>query len=173
MKLLCLRLKQAFCRGEGKLNLKVVCSHCIIISQGSSGSSTFFVSHESPYFSHYNPKISASNSLYFGSYSTGVSQPFFMEGQRKFKKKICSMAKWTPLSDELSLYISMYSRGDQRAKLNWSAAGFVENPCYSRKCTYFRYTNFDFLMYFHNSLISPVSHTYFCPRRENKKVTLR
>ena len=29
----------------------------------------FLVSNESPYFSHYNPKISASNSLYFGSYS--------------------------------------------------------------------------------------------------------
>ena len=27
----------------------------------------FLVSNESPYFSHYNRKISASNSLYFGS----------------------------------------------------------------------------------------------------------
>ena len=30
------------------------------------------VSNESPYFSHYNPKISALNSLYFGSYSRNV-----------------------------------------------------------------------------------------------------
>ena len=29
----------------------------------------FLVSNESPYFSHYNPKISASNSPNFGSYS--------------------------------------------------------------------------------------------------------
>ena len=34
--------------------------------------------------------------------------------------------------------------------------------------TYFRYTNYNFLTYFHNSL-TPVSHTYFCPREENKK----
>ena len=47
---------------------------------------TFLVSYESSYFSHYNPKISASNSLDFGSYS--------------------------------------------------------------RKCTYFRYTNFDFFNVF-------------------------
>ena len=29
----------------------------------------FLVSNESPYFTHYNPQISASNSLYFGNYS--------------------------------------------------------------------------------------------------------
>ena len=33
--------------------------------QGSTGSSTFLVSNESPYISHYKPKTSASNSLYF------------------------------------------------------------------------------------------------------------
>ena len=33
-------------------------------------------------------------------------------------KNICFRFKWTPLS-ELFLYISMYSRGDQRAKLHW------------------------------------------------------
>ena len=31
--------------------------------------STFLVSYESSYFSHYNSKISASNSLHFGSYT--------------------------------------------------------------------------------------------------------
>ena len=61
-----------------------------LIPQGSTRSS-FLVSNESPYFCHYNPKIYASNSLYFESYS--------------------------------------------------------------RKCTYFQYTNFDFPMYFHNTLI--------------------
>ena len=66
----------------------------------------FLVSNESPYFSHYSPKLSASNSLYFGSYS--------------------------------------------------------------RKCTYYRYTNFDFLGYFHNSLI-PVSHT-FATGENNEKL---
>ena len=35
----------------------------ILIPQGATVSSTFLVSNESPYFSHYNPKISASNSL--------------------------------------------------------------------------------------------------------------
>ena len=44
--------------------------------QGSTGSGTFFFpfflfwcQNESPYFFHHNTKISASNSLYFGSYS--------------------------------------------------------------------------------------------------------
>ena len=43
--------------------IKSVCSHCILIPQGSTGSITFLVSNESPYFCHYNTKISASNSL--------------------------------------------------------------------------------------------------------------
>ena len=68
---------------------------------------------KSPYFSHYNPKISSSNSLYFRSYS--------------------------------------------------------------RKCTYFRFTNFDFLMYFHNSLIPSVTFL-FLPKdrkiRSNLEVKL-
>ena len=39
---------------------------------------------------------------------------------------------------------------------------------YSRKYTYFRYTNFDllFLCIFITAL-SPVSHSYFCSRKEN------
>ena len=61
---------------------------------------------ESPYFCHYNPKISAPNSLYFGSYN--------------------------------------------------------------RKCTYFWYTNFDFLMYFHNSLIPSATYLFFAPGEKIK-----
>ena len=58
--------------------------------QSSTGSSTFLMSNKSILiFSHYNPKISASNSLHFGSYSI--------------------------------------------------------------KCTFFKYTNFDFLMSFHTA----------------------
>ena len=45
------------------------------------------------------------------------SQLYSWRGQKKIKI-ICSRAKWTTLS-ELFLYISMYSRGDQRAKLKW------------------------------------------------------
>ena len=41
----------------------------ISIPHCSTGSSTLLVSNESPYFSHYNLKISASNSLYLKSYS--------------------------------------------------------------------------------------------------------
>ena len=71
--------------------LKVGCFDCILIPQGETGNSAFLGWNESPYFSHYNTKISASNSLYLRSYN--------------------------------------------------------------RKCTYFRYTNFDFVTYFSNSLI--------------------
>ena len=46
---------------QNNVKAKVVCSHCILIPQGPTGSSTFLVSNESPYISHYNPKISASN----------------------------------------------------------------------------------------------------------------
>ena len=88
----------------------MVCSHCILIPQGSTGSSTFLASNESPYFSHYNLKISASNSLYFGSYN--------------------------------------------------------------RKCTYFQYTNLDFLMYVHNSLIPSVSFLLL-PQERKWEATLR
>ena len=35
-------------------------------------------------------------------------------------------------------------------------------------CTYFRYTNLIFLFIFITAS-SPVGHTYFCPRRENRK----
>ena len=35
----------------------------------------FWVSNESPYFSHYNPKISASNSIYFWSLSIAENVP--------------------------------------------------------------------------------------------------
>ena len=45
--------------------LKVGCSHYILIPQGSTGSSTFLVSNEDPIFSYYNPKISASKSLVY------------------------------------------------------------------------------------------------------------
>ena len=43
------------------LNYIFKCSHCILILQGLTRSSTFCESNESPYFSHYNPKILASN----------------------------------------------------------------------------------------------------------------
>ena len=33
-------------------------THCILITQGSTRSTTFLVSNEGPYFSHYDPKIS-------------------------------------------------------------------------------------------------------------------
>ena len=54
-------------------------------------------------------------------------------------KTICSRAKWTWLS-EFSLYISMYSRGDQRAKLNWQErvgpwAAIWEILTYGKSCT--------------------------------------
>ena len=79
----------------------------ILIPQVATGSSAFcLVSDKSPYFSHDNPKISASNSLYFGSYR--------------------------------------------------------------RKCTDFWYTNIHFVCIFITAS-SQVSHTCFCPRRENKK----
>ena len=61
----------------------------------------FFVLNKSRYCSHYNPKISASHSLYFDSNSI--------------------------------------------------------------KCIYFRYTNFGFLVYFHNSLIPSVTLFFFAP----------
>ena len=86
--------------------IKLVYSHCILIPQGSTGSSTFLVSNESPYFSHYNSKISASNSLYFGSYS------------RKL------LISGIPILIFLCIFITASS---------------------------------------------PVSYSYFCPRRENKK----
>ena len=53
----------------GILIFKVGCSHYILTPRGSTGSSTFLVSNESPYFSHYNPKGLASNSLYLRSSS--------------------------------------------------------------------------------------------------------
>ena len=43
-----------YCNNISKL--KVVCFHCILIPQGSTGSSTFLVSTESWYFSHYYPR---------------------------------------------------------------------------------------------------------------------
>ena len=90
---------QIYCPLFWFLVFKVVCSHCILIPQGSIGSTFFFVSNENPYFFfHYNSKISASNSLYYDSYS--------------------------------------------------------------RKCTYSWYTNFDFLTYFHNSLIFSVTFLF-------------
>ena len=83
----------------------------ILIPQGANGSTIFLVSNESSYFSHYNHNTSASNSLYFGSYS--------------------------------------------------------------RKCTYFRDTNFDFLnMYFHDSLIPSVTYLLL-PQERKWKVNLR
>ena len=84
----------------------MVCSHCILIPQGSTGNSTFLVSNGSPYFSHYNPQN---------------------------------------LSFEFTIIRSLYSR----------------------KCTYFLYTNFDFLMYFHNSLI-PSDILTFAPGEKIK-----
>ena len=83
---------------------KVIGSHCIFIPKESTGNCSCFGVDESPYFSHYNPKISASNSLYFRS---------------------CS-----------------------------------------RKCTCFRYTNFDFHMYFHNSLIPSVIYVFLLQERK-------
>ena len=41
--------------------LKVVCSHCILIPQAQPEVVLFLVTNESPYFSHYNPKIPGSN----------------------------------------------------------------------------------------------------------------
>ena len=104
----CLRLGCSFCKIWCFFlimwrTLKVVCSHCILIPQGSTGSSTF-VSNESPYISHYNSKVSASNSIYFGSYS--------------------------------------------------------------RKCNYLWYTNFDFHMYFHKSLIPSVTYLFLPQERK-------
>ena len=43
-------------------DVKEVYADHILIPQDSTGS-TFLMSHESPYFSHYHPKISPSNSL--------------------------------------------------------------------------------------------------------------
>ena len=57
-------LRQGHC-----FNFKVICSHCILIPHVSTRSSTVLVSNESPHVSHYNPKISASISLYFGNCS--------------------------------------------------------------------------------------------------------
>ena len=68
------------------------------LSPGFNRKKYLLVSNESPYISHYNTKISASNS-YIGSYS--------------------------------------------------------------RKCAYFRHTNFDFLMYFLNDLIPSVTNLFF------------
>ena len=73
-------------------------------SQGATERSSFLMLHESPYFSHYKPQISASNSLYF--------------------------------------------------------------VLYSRKCTYFWYTNFYFLIYFHNSLIPSVTSLFLPHERK-------
>ena len=42
---------------------------------------------------------------------------------------------------------------------------------YNRKCTYFRYASFDFLMYFHNSLIPGVTYL-FLPHERKQEVTL-
>ena len=41
----------------------------------------------------------------------------------------------------------------------------------AEKYTYFRYTNFDFLMFFHNSLIPSVTYL-FLPQERKLKVTL-
>ena len=49
-----------------------------------------------------------------------------------------------------------------------SASNSLYFGSYSRKCTYFQCTNFDFLMYFHNSLISTVAYI-FLPWGDNKK----
>ena len=50
----------------------------------------------------------------------GVVNYFSWRAKGSSKYAWALRAKWTPLS-KLFLYISMYSRGDQRAKLNWSA----------------------------------------------------
>ena len=47
----------------------ILCSHYILIQPGLTGSRTFLMSNRNSYFSHYNPKISALNLSYFGSYS--------------------------------------------------------------------------------------------------------
>ena len=43
---------------------------------------------------------------------------------------------------------------------------------YNRKCTYLGFTNFDFLMYFHNSLIPSVTFL-FLPQESKYEATLR
>ena len=47
--------------------IKSLYADYILIPQGLTGSNAFLMSNESPYFPHYNPKISASNSLFIGS----------------------------------------------------------------------------------------------------------
>ena len=56
--------------------------------------------------------------IFFSILEQGFST-LFHRGPNKVQN-ICLRAKWTPLS-ELFLYISMYSRCDQRAKLHWLA----------------------------------------------------
>ena len=41
-----------------------------------------------------------------------------------------------------------------------SASNSLYFRSYSRKCTYFRYTSFDFLMYFHYSLVPSVTYIF-------------
>ena len=94
---------------------KVGCSHCVLIPQGSTRSSTFWCQ-INPYFSHCNSKISTSNSH------------FTLE----------VLAESVPIS---------------------GIPGKM-GP------------NFDFLMYFHDSL-SPVSPTYLLPQERKLEATLR
>ena len=99
--------------GNGRSPISTICStnkfKClyadrILTPQGATVSSFFLVSNESVYFSHHKPNSSASNSLYFGSYS--------------------------------------------------------------KKCTYSRYTNFYFLMYFRKSLIRSVTYLFLSQERK-------
>ena len=96
-----------------KSNLKVGCSHCIFIPQGSTRSSKYFLCQMKAHIFLINPKISAQNLLYLRRYS-------------------------------------------------W-------------KCTYFHYINFDFLMYFHNSLIPSVTSLPppKCKKQLSVKIVLR
>ena len=94
----------------GSLLLKGPYADDILFPKGATRS-TFLISNENPYFSHSNPKIPASNSLYFGSYSRKcayfrytnffflcisfpVSHTFFASGEKiksKFEVKLCKM----------------------------------------------------------------------------------
>ena len=85
----------------------MVCSHCILIPKGSTGSSTFLMSNESPNCSHYNPKF-----------------------QLQIHCILKVIADNVPISGVIPILI--------------------------------------FLCIFKIAL-TPVSHTYFCPRRERKK----